>query len=162
MLDVRASEYLRVFCSEDGDGTWNHGPTPFLEEICSTSRSYWAFWQKWLAMVFFMLLVTSVDSRFQMFEVENGGASWTSFAPGGFLTVLQYFEIFSTNTQTFPCHNCSFVQVFVRVIRAPFSPGHWRWTFLFGGVTPVFLFAACGGLVEIDHLYNGKSGSVSF
>ena len=36
----RASGYLRVFCSDDGGGTWNHGQRPFLAEICSDCRSY--------------------------------------------------------------------------------------------------------------------------
>ena len=38
MSNGGASAYLSFFCSEDGGGTWNHGQTPFLAEICSACR----------------------------------------------------------------------------------------------------------------------------
>ena len=117
------SACLRVFCSEDGGWTWNHGLTPFLAEICSASClvSTGRFGGNGWPWSFFMLLVSSVDPGFWMFEVflKTGALPEDCSHIEGF---WQYFEIFSTNTRTLPCHSRSFAQVFLSH-RAPFLPG---------------------------------------
>ena len=70
---------------------------------------------------FFVLLVSSVDPGFRMFEFfENGGASWRLFALGGFLTV--FWDFFDTHSNT-SLPQSLFCASFFLSHRAPFLPG---------------------------------------
>ena len=82
----------------------------FFAEICSGCRSCWAFWRKWLVVVFFR--VVGVEGRSGFFEVcffSKTGALPKDYSH--LRDFWRHFEIFSTNTRMFPRHTRSFGQV---------------------------------------------------
>ena len=97
MSDGGASGYLRVFCNEDGGGTWNHSQAPFFGGNLQCFSFLLGVLAEMASHVFFMssmLLASSVDLFFPMscFFQKRGRFLQDFCTEGLFGVILRLFS----------------------------------------------------------------------